>query len=162
MFALLCGRFKKEFGHTKVPVFYTGYNNLGRWAKRMRDGIHNEEPWMDEVRKTRLLGIDFDIAARHVFGHKPKKKTDDGEKELDEEMDEIEVEEVVGPVVEAQAVAAAATMARMDSTDYGRPSIPPFFYHGYPPAHLYSAFHAIIVGRFYLYRNTPSHAVSLQ
>lgn len=39
-------QFKKEFGHTKVPVFYTGYNNLGRWAKRMRDGIRNSEPWV--------------------------------------------------------------------------------------------------------------------
>ena len=28
---------------------------------------------MDEVRKTRLLGIDFDIAARRVFDHAPKK-----------------------------------------------------------------------------------------
>ncbi|KAL7554268.1 hypothetical protein ACHAWF_017712, partial [Thalassiosira exigua] len=64
--------FKKEFGHTKVPVFYTGYNNLGRWAKRMRDGIRNNEEWVGEVRKARLLGIDFDIAARRVFGHEPK------------------------------------------------------------------------------------------
>jgi hypothetical protein len=38
--------FKKEFGHTKVPVFYTGHNNLGRWAKRMRDGIRNNDPWV--------------------------------------------------------------------------------------------------------------------
>jgi hypothetical protein len=27
-------------------VFYTGHNNLGRWAKRMRDGIRNNEPWV--------------------------------------------------------------------------------------------------------------------
>eukprot|EP00584_Thalassiosira_punctigera_P022558 CAMPEP_0172567880 /NCGR_PEP_ID=MMETSP1067-20121228/117597_1 /TAXON_ID=265564 ORGANISM="Thalassiosira punctigera, Strain Tpunct2005C2" /NCGR_SAMPLE_ID=MMETSP1067 /ASSEMBLY_ACC=CAM_ASM_000444 /LENGTH=522 /DNA_ID=CAMNT_0013359327 /DNA_START=74 /DNA_END=1642 /DNA_ORIENTATION=+ len=132
--------FKKEFGHTKVPVFYTGYNNLGRWAKRMRDGIRNNEPWMDDVRKTRLLGIDFDIAARHVFGHKPKKKSNDDDS-IDDGMKEIAVAEVAEPV-EAQAVAAATTMARMDNTDFGRPSLPPlgnalgpqFFYHGYSQA----------------------------
>jgi len=131
--------FKKEFGHTKVPVFYTGYNNLGRWAKRMRDGIRNNEHWMDDVRKTRLLGIDFDIAARHVFGHKPKKKADDNMKENDTMGEVVEV----GEPVEAQAVAAATTMARMDNTDFGRPSLPPFasaiaspqfFYQGYPQA----------------------------
>jgi len=27
-------------------VFYTGHNNLGRWAKRMRDGIRENEPWV--------------------------------------------------------------------------------------------------------------------
>lgn len=130
--------FKKEFGHTKVPVFYTGYNNLGRWAKRMRDGIRNSEHWMDDVRKTRLLGIDFDIAARRVFGHTPKKKPEDVMKENDA------MEEVVDAVepVEAQAVAAATTMARMDTNDFGRPSLPSFgntmgpqfFYQGYPQA----------------------------
>mmetsp|Transcript_10065 Transcript_10065/g.18107 ORF Transcript_10065/g.18107 Transcript_10065/m.18107 type:complete len:601 (-) Transcript_10065:190-1992(-) len=132
--------FKKEFGHTKVPVFYTGYNNLGRWAKRMRDGIRCNEAWMDDVRKARLLGIDFDIAARHVFGHKPKKKSEDDTTKENSMAGEIA--QVVEPV-EAQAVAAATTMARMDNNDFGRPSLPPFgnmmggsqfFYHGYPQA----------------------------
>jgi len=53
-FNQLC-QFKKEFGHTKVPVFYTGHNNLGRWAKRMRDGIRDNEPWV------RFLHMPFDI-----------------------------------------------------------------------------------------------------
>lgn len=154
--------FKKEFGHTKVPVFYTGYNNLGRWAKRMRDGIRNDEPWVGDVRRARLLGIDFDIAARHVFGHKPKKSPEEEDEEVgdDDEVRKEEGEDYVdinameedGVVeemehmeeteqVEDQAVAAAATtMARMDNTDFGRPSLPPFgnamgvpqfFYHGY-------------------------------
>jgi len=138
--------FKKEFGHTKVPVFYTGFNNLGRWAKRMRDGIRLEEPWVDDVRKARLLGIDFDIAARHVFGHKPKKKSEEEEQrvvEVEEEaMEEVMVEDdavvveededgmrmaqVLDQPVEAQEVAAAATMARMDNNDFVRPSLPPF------------------------------------
>lgn len=134
--------YKKEFGHTKVPVFYTGYNNLGRWAKRMRDGIRNNDPWMDDVRKTRLLGIEFDISARHVFGHKPKKKADDDNTRGNDTtmMGGIIADVGVEPV-EAQAVAAAATMARMDNNDFGRPGLPPFgnvgggpqfFYHGYP------------------------------
>ncbi|KAL7538248.1 hypothetical protein ACHAXR_008422 [Thalassiosira sp. AJA248-18] len=134
--------FKKEHGHTKVPVFYTGYNNLGRWAKRMRDGIRNNDVWMDDIRKEKLLGIDFDIAARHVFGHKPKKKSDDDATTKETDMVDA-IGEVVEPV-EAQAVAAATTMARMDNSgDYGRPILPPFgntmgspqfFYHGYPQA----------------------------
>lgn len=124
--------YKKEFGHTKVPVFYTGYNNLGRWAKRMRDGIRNNEPWVDDVRKTRLLGIDFDIAARHVFGHKPKKKSDDTVKD-DDVMDGVEDE--MEPVeVEAHAVAAATAMARMDNNPFGNMGGPQFFYHGYSNA----------------------------
>ena len=125
--------FKKEFGHTKVPVFYTGYNNLGRWAKRMRDGIRNSEPWMDDVRKTRLLGIDFDIAARHVFGHKPKKKFEDEDcgDVADEADGDVGIVEV-GELVEDQAVAAATTMARM-VPPFGSPmGGPQFFYHGYP------------------------------
>jgi len=132
--------FKKEFGHTKVPVFYTGYRNLGRWAKRMRDGIRCDEPYVDEVMKARLLGIDFDIAARHVFGHKPKKKTEE------EEAHDAAVEVAeMGEAVEAQEVEAATAMAHMDNTDNMdmRPSLPPFGntmghffyhdkYHGYP------------------------------
>ena len=164
--------FKREFGHTKVPVFYAGHNNLGRWAKRMRDGIRENEPWVDEVQKTRLLGVGFDIAARRVFGHKPKKAPE--AEEIDRVEGEVEVEEedkakdvdhgeengmeyhaaaeqhpaedyYAAEVVEAQAVAAAATtMARMDNVDFARPSflpfgstaevapVPQFFYHGYP------------------------------
>ena len=88
----------------------------------MRYGIRNNEPWMDEVRKTRLLGIDFDIAARHVFGHPKKKKTNDGVKENDDMGD---IDEVMEPMeMEDQAVAAATTMAGMDNNDYGRTSIP--------------------------------------
>lgn len=37
---------------------------------------------MDDVRKTRLLGIDFDIAARRVFDHAPKKTDDMQQDEL--------------------------------------------------------------------------------
>jgi len=142
--------FKKEFGHTKVPVFYTGYRNLGRWAKRMRDGIRCDEPYVDEVMKARLLGIDFDIAARHVFGHKPKKKTeeeeahdaavevaemvdmadmgemggDEHQHQHDDEVDDMGLAEM-GEPVDAQEVAAATAMAHMDNMDI-RPSLPPF------------------------------------
>lgn len=122
-----------------MPVFYTGYNNLGRWAKRMRDGIRNNEPWLDEVKKARLLGIDFDIAARHVFGHKSKKKEEVDEDDKDDDEDvgplgDIPVE--VGEPVEAQAVAAATTMAMARGLlpQFGaQPPPPPYFYHPYPP-----------------------------
>ncbi|KAL3756432.1 hypothetical protein ACHAWU_007703 [Discostella pseudostelligera] len=116
-FNQLC-QFKKEFGHTKVPVFYTGHNNLGRWAKRMRDGIRDNEPWMDEVRKTRLLGIDFDTSARRVFDHPYKKSSSD---EDDED----------------QGVASAAA-SHMDNADFGPSNHPyestgmnQFYYQGY-------------------------------
>lgn len=100
----------------------------------MRDGIRNNEPWMDDLRKERLLGIDFDIAARHVFGHKTQKRSkmiDDDEEAAD--MDHHQ------PVGETQAGAAATTMARMDNNDYGRTMLPQFgspqfYYHGYPPS----------------------------
>jgi hypothetical protein len=36
---------------------------------------------MDEVRKTRLLGIDFDISARRVFDHPHKKSSSDEDDE---------------------------------------------------------------------------------
>ncbi len=39
-------QFKKEFGHTRVPNGYKGYNNLGRWTKRWREGIRKNEPWV--------------------------------------------------------------------------------------------------------------------
>ena len=98
----------------------------------MRDGIRNNEPWIDDVRKTRLLGIDFDIAARHVFGHKPKKKSDDTVKD-DDVMNGVEDE--MEPVeVEAHAVAAATAMARMDNNPFGNMGGPQFFYHGYSNA----------------------------
>ena len=87
MFALLCGRFKKEFGHTKVPVFYTGYNNLGRWAKHMRDGIRNEEPWMDEVRDDSGMYCFFTIAVMQ-FGGSSQVDT------LDEDLEETVVDEM--------------------------------------------------------------------
>ena len=127
--------FKKEFGHTKVPVFYTGYNNLGRWAKRMRDGIRNNEPWMDDVRKSRLLGIEFDIAARHVFGEKTKleleqQTVDNGDAAVLQQANigmSVEM-----PSLETQAVLAATTMAAMDNNDI-RMNPPPgtLFYHNY-------------------------------
>lgn len=127
--------FKKEFGHTKVPVFYTGYNNLGRWAKRMRDGIRNNEPWMDDVRKSRLLGIEFDIAARHVFGEKTKLEL---EQEAVDNVDAAVLQQpnigmsVEMPSLETQAVLAATTMAAMDNNDI-RMNPPPgtLFYHNY-------------------------------
>ncbi len=54
---------------------------------------------MDEVRKTRLLGIDFDIAARRVFNHAPKKTSFNTQQE------------------EEQAV-ATSTNARMDNSEF--------------------------------------------
>lgn len=63
---------------------------------------------MDEVRKTRLLGIGFDIAARRVFDHAPKKASDDDSQSDDEE------------------VATSATNSRMDNSGFN------FYYHGYP------------------------------
>ena len=48
---------------------------------------------MDEVRKTRLLGIDFDIAARRVFDHAPKEQ-------------------------EENQVVATSTNARMDNSEF--------------------------------------------
>lgn len=125
---------KKEFGHTKVPVFYTGYNNLGRWAKRMRDGIRENEPWVDEVKKTRLLGIDFDIAARHVFGHKPKNRRVEEEQGIMEGHSNMAGG--VGEPVEAQA--AATALAGMDNPtlpqlgEFGQ-GASQFFYHSYNP-----------------------------
>jgi len=41
----------------------------------MRDGIRTNEPWVDEIHKARLLGIGFDIEARHVFDHPKIKKS---------------------------------------------------------------------------------------
>ena len=126
--------FKKEFGHTKVPVFYTGYNNLGRWAKRMRDGIRNNEPWMDDVRKSRLLGIEFDIAARHVFGEKTKLELE--QQAVDNDAAVLQQPNigmsVEMPSLETQAVLAATTMAAMDNNDI-RMNPPPgtLFYHNY-------------------------------
>ncbi|KAL7482165.1 hypothetical protein ACHAW6_007855 [Cyclotella cf. meneghiniana] len=75
--------FVKEFGHTRVPVFYSEHDNLGRWAKRMRDGIRMNEPWVNEIHKARLLGIGFDIEARQVFDHPRKKRGDAESAELD-------------------------------------------------------------------------------
>jgi len=92
--------YKREHGHTRVPVFYTGHNKLGRWAKRMRDGIRNNEPWLDEVRRARLIGIDFDIEARQVFDWGARKK-----KQQQEEEDSRKAK---------AARDAAATMARME------------------------------------------------
>lgn len=106
----------------------------------MRDGIRNNEPWMCEIRKERLLGIDFDIAARHVFGQQKKKKSDESSDDEMKELDMDDDDEIINEPVEAQAVAAATTMARMDNGDYGRAVLPPFgstiggpqFFYGYP------------------------------
>lgn len=110
--------FKKEFGHTKVPVFYTGHNNLGRWAKRMRDGIRNNEPWMDEMRRSRLMGIDFDCSVRHVFGH-TNGKSDDASN--DDNM--------------VDGTSGGLMAQRMGSTDnFVAPSLPgQQIFYGYPP-----------------------------
>ncbi|EJK70073.1 hypothetical protein THAOC_08603 [Thalassiosira oceanica] len=56
--------YKKENGHTRIPVFDSTRNNLGRWAKRMRDGIANDETWMTKERKQKLLSLGFDTSAR--------------------------------------------------------------------------------------------------
>ena len=107
--------FKKEYGHTKVPVFFAGYNNLGRWAKRMRDGIRNDEAWMDEVRKSRLMGIDFDTSARHVFGHKQKNQEADGMKQDNGIMPGGGLDvPLMEPQMEIQAMEAATTMAHIN------------------------------------------------
>jgi hypothetical protein len=69
---------------TNLSAYYCSYNNLGRWAKRMRDGISKNEPWMDDIKKARLLGINFDIEARQVFDHPVKVRAYDY---CDEEAD---------------------------------------------------------------------------
>ena len=75
----------------------------------MRDGIRNNEPWMDEVRRTRLLGIDFDTAARHVFGHKQK------EGAASAQEDHTVEEAALDAGADAPGLMAAAnTMARLD------------------------------------------------
>jgi len=73
---------------------------------------------MDEVRKTRLLGIDFDTSARRVFDHPYKKSSSD---EGDED----------------QGVASAAA-SHMDNADFGPSNHPyestgmnQFYYQGY-------------------------------
>ena len=76
---------------------------------------------MDEVRKTRLLGIDFDIAARRVFDHAPKKKSSDDPKENE---------------LEDPAEVTAATMVHMDNTVFGPTDMSQFYYHGYSQGHI--------------------------
>jgi len=98
----------------------------------MRDGIRNNEPWMDDVRKSRLLGIDFDIAARHVFGEKTKLELE--QQALNNVDAAVSQQANIGisvemPSVETQAVLAATTMANNDI----RMNPPPgtLFYHNY-------------------------------
>ena len=112
----------------------------------MRDGIRNDEPWMDEVRKSRLLGIDFDISARHVFGENKGKRKASNRREYATMADETEGGfEALEPQAAAAEINMAATaIARMDHNDYGRPNMfagstavaqqhPQFFYHAAYP-----------------------------
>ena len=74
--------YNKRNGHTRVPVFDSSRNNLGRWATRMRDGITNDEPWMTKERKQKLLSLGFDTSARSGVkrkrsDNKPKEKPED-------------------------------------------------------------------------------------
>jgi hypothetical protein len=115
--------FKKEFGHTKVPVFYTGHNNLGRWAKRMRDGIRNNEPWMDEMRRSRLLGIDFDCSVRHVFGQTNSKSDDPSNDDPGMEW------------TDGTSEGGGLVAQRVGADNFVAPSLPPAhqLFYGYPP-----------------------------
>jgi hypothetical protein len=93
----------------------------------MRDGICNNEPWMDDMRKSQLLGIDFDISVRHVFGPKSSKKcdinftTDDGADGRGGDMQSSVAHHQIG------------------ANDLLVPSLPPYhypgenqFFYGYP------------------------------
>ena len=126
--------YKKEFGHTKVPVFYTGYNNLGRWAKRMRDGIRNNEPWMDESRRARLLGVEFDLAPRHIFTHKQKNGSEE-DTGLEEAMlmDEHAALMLGGEQVGEPVLQAANVMVGMEHMNHAAlPVAQQIFYPQHP------------------------------
>jgi hypothetical protein len=80
---------------------------------------------MDDMRKSRLLGIDFDISVRHVFGHKASKKCpDDG-------SDALEDSTTDGYARGDEAIQAeeALVAQQIDDNDFGRPSLPPL-HHG--------------------------------
>ena len=92
----------------------------------MRDGIRNNEPWMDEICKSRLLGIDFDITIRHVFGHTTNRKNDDGSND---------------DIMKDGTSEGGGLVARqiMDANNFVSPSLPPHqFFYGYPPQSLFS------------------------
>jgi hypothetical protein len=84
---------------------------------------------MDDMRKSRLLGIDFDIAVRHVFGHKSSKKSSDTGSD-DGTMEEATAGEYAGGEETMQAEEVSMTQ-QMDDISYGRPSLPPL-HHQYP------------------------------
>ena len=80
---------------------------------------------MDDMRKSRLLGIDFDISVRHVFGHKSSKKSlDDGSDAMEDSM----TDGYAGGEVAMQADEALAAQ-QIDDNVFSRPSLPPL-HHG--------------------------------
>jgi hypothetical protein len=83
---------------------------------------------MDDMRKSRLLGIDFDIAVRHVFGHKPSKKSSEDGSD-DGTMEDATAGEYAGGE-EAMQAEEVSMAQQMDDNDFGRPSLPPL--HQYP------------------------------
>ncbi len=79
---------------------------------------------MDDMRKSRLLGIDFDISVRHVFGHKSSKKClDDGLDAMEESTTDYSRGE------EAMQADEALVAQQIDDNDFCRPSLPPL-HHG--------------------------------
>jgi hypothetical protein len=84
---------------------------------------------MDDMRKSRLLGIDFDIAVRHVFGHKSIKMKSSDNGSIDDDMEDVRPVGYAGgggTMIDEGAMAAQ----QMDDNDFGRPSLPPL--HQYP------------------------------
>ena len=84
---------------------------------------------MDDMRKSRLLGIDFDIAVRHVFGHKSIKMKSSDNDSIDGEMEDAMSRGYAGGEETMGALGATAAQ-QMDDNDFGRPSLPPL--HQYP------------------------------
>jgi hypothetical protein len=89
----------------------------------MRDGIRNNEPWMDEMRRSRLMGIDFDCSVRHVFGQTNKKSDDASNDDPGKEWTDGTSE---GGGLMAQRVGA--------NNNFVAPSLPAHqLFYGYPP-----------------------------
>jgi hypothetical protein len=90
---------------------------------------------MDDMRRSRLLGIDFDIAVRHVFGHKSSKKSpDDGS----DAMEHSKTDEYARGEEAMQAESLIAQ--QIEDNEFRRPILPPLhhgaagaqYFYGYP------------------------------